>query len=243
MREVARSGLTPLSKSAAVNTAATPGAACAAPVSIARMRACAWSLRRNAACSTPATCRSSTKLPSPVSRRGSSVRLMRAPTIFGRRSRAACSLLGIRTFAQCRPLRSVVAADDRCAARLDAPYFGERLHQCVGVPRVLRQDAGVEGGAHTHGIGCEQNSTGALKRDERRERTGRVAGQGDQHDATVAVEVALTRQGFYRYRMIPIGGDITPFACIRSACGFELARVHHHRCLGEEFIAAAVVGM
>src|SRR5580692_548383 len=48
MREVATSGLTASRQSSAVNTAMTPGAARAAAQSMARMRACDCSLRRNA---------------------------------------------------------------------------------------------------------------------------------------------------------------------------------------------------
>src|SRR5258706_177296 len=59
----------------------------AAAVSTRTMRAWAWSLRRNAACRAPGVTRSSANAPWPVSRRGSSTRLIRAPIDLGRRSR------------------------------------------------------------------------------------------------------------------------------------------------------------
>src|SRR5215212_7882026 len=99
------------------------------------MRACACSLRRNATCSTFGTCRSSTKLPRPVSRRGSSVRFTRAPMIFGRAWMT--SLIGIGALAQRLPLRVVVAADHGRAAGFDAADLGKGLLERVVVLNVL----------------------------------------------------------------------------------------------------------
>src|SRR2546423_15247308 len=119
MREVATSGLT--GRSSMVNLAITPGVARAAAQSTDTMRACACSLRRNATCSA-FTWRSSTKLPRPVSKRGSSVRFTRAPTILGL-AWIADSFIGAGALAQPLPLRVVVAADHRRATGLDAPDF------------------------------------------------------------------------------------------------------------------------
>src|SRR5262245_29017925 len=95
MREVARAGLTLPSRSAAVTTAITPGSAAASAVSIPVMRACAWALRRMATWSRPGARLSSTKLPWPVSRRGSSSRWTAAPISLGRSS----STIGVDQFA------------------------------------------------------------------------------------------------------------------------------------------------
>src|SRR5436190_7789787 len=124
MREVATSAL--MARSSTVNTAMTPGAARAAVQSIFTMRACARSLRRNATCSA-FTWRSSTKLPRPVSKRGSSVRFTRAPIIFGRAW--TTSLIGVGALAQRLPLRVIVAADDGRALLLDPRDLDERLRQ------------------------------------------------------------------------------------------------------------------
>ena len=53
--------------------------AAAAAVPMPEIKAWAWSLRRSATCNAPATMRSSVKVPRPVSSRGSSTRLTRAP--------------------------------------------------------------------------------------------------------------------------------------------------------------------
>src|SRR5215213_3039445 len=154
MREVAISGLT--ARSSTVNTAITPGAARAVAQWIDTMRACACSLRRNATCSA-FTCRSSTKLPRPVSRRGSSVRFTRAPMMFGLASMT--SLIGVGALAQRLPLRVVVPADHRCAACFDAADLGKGFLQCVVVLNVPGVDTGVEAGAQRYGIGGEQECT------------------------------------------------------------------------------------
>src|SRR5688572_3474392 len=122
-----------------MKTAATPGITRAAAVSIETMRAWAWFERRKASASAPATCRSSTKLPAPVKSRGSSVRLIRAPMIFGRRF--AWSVIGVGSLAERLPLPVVVAADHDRAVGSDAPDLGERFFQCLHVPGVLRDDA------------------------------------------------------------------------------------------------------
>ena len=62
---------------APVNTASTPSIASAALVSIDTMRPCAMSLRLNAMCCMPTIFTSSTKVPRPWIRRGSSRRLTR----------------------------------------------------------------------------------------------------------------------------------------------------------------------
>src|SRR5437764_12502313 len=162
MREVATSGFT--LRSSTVNTAITLGAACAAALSIDTMRACACSLRRNATCSA-FTCRSSTRLPRPVGRRGSSVRFTRAPMSLGRAWTA--SLIGVGALAQRLPLRVVMAADDCCAARLDTPDFRERFLQRVVILNVLGMHAGVEADAQCHGVGGKQKLSVPLERDQR----------------------------------------------------------------------------
>src|SRR5688572_29245336 len=172
MREAATSGLTV--RSSAVNTAMTPAAARAAAQSIETMRACACSLRRNATCSTFAACRSSTKLPRPVSSRGSSVRFTRAPMIFGLASMT--SLIGVGTLAQPLPLRIVVAADHGRALPLDAPYLLPRFQQRVRVPCVARRDITIECRAQAHRVGSKQETPVAIERDQRAHRALRVAG-------------------------------------------------------------------
>src|SRR3984893_18558391 len=64
--------------------AKTPGISAAAEGLMLEVMACAWSLRRNATCIAPGTRRSAVKAPWPVSNRGSSTRLTRAPIFFGR---------------------------------------------------------------------------------------------------------------------------------------------------------------
>ena len=59
------SGFIQRSRSANVNTWATPGSRLAASVRMAAMRACAWGLRTKAAWSIPGSLMSSTKRPSP----------------------------------------------------------------------------------------------------------------------------------------------------------------------------------
>ena len=70
-------------RSAAVNTACTPGRASAAEVSMLLIRARANGLRTKQACSMPGREMSSTKLPWPVSRRPSSTRCTRVPAYRG----------------------------------------------------------------------------------------------------------------------------------------------------------------
>src|SRR5882757_2804950 len=154
MRDVALSGSNSPSRSCAVKTATTPGAALAFVASIATMRAWAWSLRRNATCNAFGTCRSSTKLPCPVSSRGSSVRLMRAPMIFGRR--CAVSSIGIGSLAQGRPLPVVVAVEHGGAAGRDAPDLGQGLFERGRVPGVARHDALIERLAQADGVRRQQ---------------------------------------------------------------------------------------
>src|SRR6476661_8869148 len=173
MREVATSGFT--ARSSAVNTAITPGAARATSQSIDTTRACACSLRRNATCSAFDVCRSSTKLPRPVSRRGSSVRFTRAPMIFGRTPRT--SLIGVGALAQRLPLRVIMAADDRRAARLDAADFGEGSVERVVVLNVLGMHAGMETDPQRHGVGGKQKCTILLKLHPRADRSWRMARQ------------------------------------------------------------------
>src|SRR5258708_21590518 len=66
--------------SAPVSTAVTPGIARAADTSMRAIRACAYGLRRMAACSNPANRMSSTYVAMPLMRRGSSTRFIARPT-------------------------------------------------------------------------------------------------------------------------------------------------------------------
>ena len=66
-------------RSAAVNTACTPGSPSAADASMETMRARASGLRTKQACSMPGRTMSSTKVPAPVSSRVSSTRCTRLP--------------------------------------------------------------------------------------------------------------------------------------------------------------------
>src|ERR1043166_5376854 len=201
MREVANSGRTK-ARSSAVSTAITPGAARAAAQSVLTMRACACSLRRNATCSASGALRSSTNVPRPVSRRGSSVRLTLWPTIFGR-AMSAASFIGVGALAQRAPLRVVMAAQDGGAARPDVPDFLPRLQQRVGVPGVARRDVAVERRAQRDGVGREQERAVAVERHQRAHRSARMAGQGDQHDPAVAEYVALAVELIERQADVP----------------------------------------
>ena len=76
-------GFTPAAtRSLPVYTASTPLIFVAAVASIRTMRACACGLRTKAAVVVPGIRRSSTKVPLPVIKRGSSRRLMLAPKNF-----------------------------------------------------------------------------------------------------------------------------------------------------------------
>src|SRR5439155_14989099 len=133
--------------------------------SMAPMRAWAWLLRKNAICRTPATWRSSTKLPFPVSSRGSSVRLIRAPIILGRM--CTWSVIGVGPLAQGLPLPVVVAVKHSGSAGGDSFDFGERFQQRIRVPGVARHDAVVERLADAHGVRRQQDRAGAVEPDER----------------------------------------------------------------------------
>src|SRR5579863_615675 len=243
MREVATKGWTEPAKSSAVRTATTPGAARAAAASIARMRACGWSLRRKATCSARITCRSSVKAPLPVSRRGSSVRLMRAPTSFGRAWTSGTSFISVGAFAQARPLRLVMAANDGGAARFDAPDLGQRLGQYVRVPGVARNDAGIEGRSYADRIGGQEERAGFFQRNQRGGGARRMTGQGDEHDAPIGEQIAFAVDGFGRCRALPFCGEVSGRHGIRGAGGLELFRVHDDRSALEEGVAAAMVEM
>src|SRR5262245_24881187 len=117
------------------------------------MRACACSLRRNATWRTRATWRSSTYAPTPVSSRGSSTRLMRAPTIFGRRCTSGDSVITLPPLAQARPLGGVVAAQDGGAGGFEPPDLGQRIGQRVGVPGIAWKHVAVERRPQAHRIG------------------------------------------------------------------------------------------
>src|SRR4029077_4428481 len=219
MRDAATSGLTV--RSGAGKTATTPRAARAAAPSIDTMRACACSLRRNATCSAFGVCRSSTKLPRPVSRRGSSVRFTRAPMIFGLAS--ITSLIDVGALAQRLPLLVVVAANDRRAARFDAADFSERLHQSFRVPDIARQYPGIERGAQRHGIGGEQKLSVPLQRPQRAHRSRRVTGQRNEHDAPVAEQVALALHLVERQSDVPFAAKEAELLGVRRARGRDVA--------------------
>src|ERR1700732_772964 len=89
MREVARIGFTVPARSLAAKMPTTPGIVAAAAPSMRRSRAWACTLRRSATWTSRGGWRSSTKVPAPVSSRGSSSRCTRAPTSFGRTSSIA----------------------------------------------------------------------------------------------------------------------------------------------------------
>src|SRR5260370_21068282 len=72
-------------RSAPVTQSRTPGRASARRGSTRRRWACAWALRTITACAMPDRTTSSTYRPPPVSRRGSSTRLIEVPTVFMRR--------------------------------------------------------------------------------------------------------------------------------------------------------------
>src|SRR6476646_5786471 len=192
MRDVASRGVTVAASSSAVNTATTPAAWRAAAQSIDLMRACECSLRRNAACRARGAWRSSAKAPVPLRRRGSSVRLMRAPTIFGRAWISAPSIISLGPLAQRVPLRGIVAAYNPGAALFDAADFGERFFQCLGVPGVARDSAGIERRAQAHCVRRQKKYATFLEHNYRASGAGRVARQRNKHDAVVAEQVEFT---------------------------------------------------
>ena len=70
-----------------------------------------------------------------------------------------------------------------------------------------------------------------------------MAGQGDQHDAAVAEEVALAVDRVRRRRLLPLGGDIARRFRARRARRFDLPGVNDAGRALEESVAAAMVGM
>src|SRR5882672_5414763 len=135
----------------------------------------------------PFTWRSSTYVPLPVRRRGSSVRLTLAPTFLGRVWRSSmavsaaawprASVIGFRSLAQGHPLLSVVAAKNGGAAPLQAPDLIQRLEQDFCVPGIARSDVSVESRAQAHRIGCQQELATPIEGDERAGRSGRMSRQ------------------------------------------------------------------
>src|SRR6185437_13145370 len=124
----------------------TPGAACAADVSMPAIRACGWLLRSNATCKSRSGFRSAAYSPRPVNNRGSSVRLIGAPTFRGRRTSDGCAraslLIAIDTLAQRLPLPVVMAADHGGAGGLDPPHFRECLELLLDVPGIAGRGIG-----------------------------------------------------------------------------------------------------
>src|ERR1700748_2915678 len=138
MRENGITGLKSPLMLSAVSTAITPGAACAALGSVLMIRACDCSLRRKAACNARSGLRSAVYSPRPVRSRGSSVRLIGAPTCRGRSISAGCTRLSLFialvSFAQALPLFVVMAADDGRSGLLHAPDILERLQLRLYIP-------------------------------------------------------------------------------------------------------------
>src|SRR5512145_2423157 len=139
MRDWARSGTTDL-RSSAVKMPMTPGEPFAASVPMLRMRACGRSLRRKATCARRCGARSSTKVPCPVSSRGSSSRFTLAPMSFG----LIASVIGVAALLELVPLGLVVAADDGHAPGLDAPDLLERAVKVLRAPGVARKDVQIQ---------------------------------------------------------------------------------------------------
>src|SRR6476620_5864874 len=186
MRDVANRGATVAARSSAVNTATTPSALRAASQSIALMHACECSLRRNATCRTRGVWRSSANAPVPLKRRGSSVRLMRAPTIFGRAWISAPSVIDVGPLAQRVPLRGVVATDYPGPALFDAVDLSERFFQRISVPGVARDDAGIDRCTHAHCVRRQKKHATSLERHQRTSGAGRMAGHWNKNDTVVA---------------------------------------------------------
>src|SRR5258706_11488035 len=92
--------------------------------------------------------RSAVYSPFPVRSRGSSVRLIGAPTCRGRITSACCARLSLLiapvSLAQALPLPVVMAADDGRSGLLDPPHLLERLQQCLRIPGVARRGIGIE---------------------------------------------------------------------------------------------------
>src|ERR1700726_1882832 len=95
--------------------------------------------------------RSAVNNPWPVSNRGSSTRLTRAPMFLGRSPRPTSapstpnaplrpSVIEVGPFRRGAPLRIVVTADHGGAARLDAPGLRRRFHRLADISGVVRDD-------------------------------------------------------------------------------------------------------
>src|SRR3954453_4439625 len=146
--------------SSAVRTATTPGDFSAAVVSIRTILAWHWLLRRKASCSARSGFRSAVYSPLPVSRRGSSVRLMGAPTFFGRTTSEGSArrslFIAIIALAQVLPLLIVVPADNCGAAPLNPTDLFERLQLVFDVPSVTRGSISIKVLPQADGVRREQ---------------------------------------------------------------------------------------
>src|SRR5580693_1396070 len=99
-------------------------------------------------CNARSGLRSAVYSPLPVRSRGSSVRLIGAPTCRGRMTsagRARLSLLiALVSLAQALPLPVVMATDNDRSGPLDPSHLRERGQQRVDIPGVARRDIGIE---------------------------------------------------------------------------------------------------
>src|SRR5262249_889299 len=145
--------------------------------------------------------------------------------------------------AQGLPLLSIMAAHDGGTARLKTPYLRQRPHKHLRVPGVARDNVAVERGAQAERIGGKQEPATAVERNERAHRPLRMAGERHQHNAPVTEKVPLATDRFHRQRMLPFYGDIASRQTVRRPCSLQVQGMHDHRCLLEECIATAVIGM
>src|SRR5262245_14929645 len=124
------SGFIQRSRSANVKTRNTPGRRAASSVRIASTRACAWGLRTKAAWSMPGSFMSSTKRPSPRSRRGSSRRGTDAPKSLAPMLTLASQVGALDVLVVEQRARGTVQGD---AARLHDVGAGGHAKRHVGV--------------------------------------------------------------------------------------------------------------
>ncbi len=175
------------------------------------------------------------------------MRLIRAPTIFGRACISGASFIGVGAFAQRLPLRLVVTAQHDGAARLDAPDLGERLGQRLGVPGVARNDAGIEGRAQADGVGSEQERSGLIERDQRARSNpayGRAAAISTMRPSPKRSRSPSIASG--GAGLLPLGGEIAlplPAARRQRAAATSLAWMMQDAARSKKVVAAATVGM
>src|SRR5689334_2892492 len=158
--------------------------------------------------------------------------------------RARLSLLiALVSLAQALPLQVVMTADDGRSGPLYPPHLLERLQQRFHIPGIARGDIGIEALAHADRIRRQQELTVAVEADQRAEQAGRVARQRNQDDAGIAEQILLAIHGFDRLSGVPLRLELAGIFRARSFRGFDLPGVSQDRRLGEELVAATMIGM